>query len=188
MTLSSHVTKCLWTLVYRRSPWWRHQMETLSALLSLCEGNPVASDAEFWCFLWSAPEETVQWANTPDAGDFRRHRAHYGVTAMPRMLSVCGVTRNVTNSWSTFVAHNQTGPRFNIKTALQGMRISILTTILPLKWESIHWWDGIFILRRPPSSLIFRLKLSGFALIKWFVFDVLPKLTTFAFCQREHVF
>ena len=44
--------------------WWRHQMETFSALLALCAGNsPVtgefsrtkASDAEL-CFLWSAPE------------------------------------------------------------------------------------------------------------------------------------
>ena len=35
-------------------PWWRHQMETFSALLAaLCEG---------------------------DAGDLRRHRAHYGIT------------------------------------------------------------------------------------------------------------
>ena len=45
-------------------PWWRHQMETFSALLALCAGNsPVnstkASNAELWCFLWSAPEQTV---------------------------------------------------------------------------------------------------------------------------------
>ena len=40
-------------------PWWRHQMETFSALLAICVGNsPVtkASDAELWCFLWSPPE------------------------------------------------------------------------------------------------------------------------------------
>ena len=30
------------------------------------------SDTELWCFLWSAPEQTV-W----DAGDSKRHRAHY---------------------------------------------------------------------------------------------------------------
>ena len=39
--------------------WWRHQMEIFSALLAICAGNsPVtnASDAELWCFLWSAPE------------------------------------------------------------------------------------------------------------------------------------
>ena len=45
--------------------WWRHQMETFSALLAICAGihrSPVnsphkASDAELWCFLWSAPEK-----------------------------------------------------------------------------------------------------------------------------------
>ena len=54
-------------------PWWRHQMETFSALLTLCEGNPpvtggfpsqrtvTRSDAE-WCFLWSAPQQTVEQA------------------------------------------------------------------------------------------------------------------------------
>ena len=45
--------------------WWRHQIETFSALLAFCAGSsPVtvespltkASSAELWCFLWSAPE------------------------------------------------------------------------------------------------------------------------------------
>ena len=50
---------------------WRHQMETFSALLTLCAGNsPVpgefpskASVAELWRFLWSAPEQTVEQTN-----------------------------------------------------------------------------------------------------------------------------
>ena len=70
--------------------WWRHQMETFSSLLALCAGNsPVtsefprtkASDAELWCFLWSAPWING-WVNTREAGDLRRHRAHYGVIVM----------------------------------------------------------------------------------------------------------
>ena len=45
--------------------WWRHQMETFSALLALCAGNSPgtgefpsqkASDVELWCFLWCVPE------------------------------------------------------------------------------------------------------------------------------------
>ena len=32
-----------------------------------------ASDAKLWCFLWSAPE------SNREAGDWRRHRAHYDV-------------------------------------------------------------------------------------------------------------
>ena len=50
--------------------WWHRQMETLSALLALCEGNSSvtgkfpsqgnASDAKLWCFLSSTPEQTVK--------------------------------------------------------------------------------------------------------------------------------
>ena len=59
-------------------------METFSTLLALCAGNsPVtgekASDAEFWCFLWSAPEQTVEYR---DAGDFRPNHTYYDVTVM----------------------------------------------------------------------------------------------------------
>ena len=68
---------------------WRHRMETFSALLALCAGNsPVtgkipltkASDAELWCFLWSAPEQTVEqtieplmvgWLETPSRSLWR---------------------------------------------------------------------------------------------------------------------
>ena len=36
-----------------------------------------ASDAELWCFLWSAA-----WVHNREAGDLRRHRAHYDVIVM----------------------------------------------------------------------------------------------------------
>ena len=38
-----------------------------------------ASDAEPWCLLWFASE---RWVNNRDAGDLRRHRAHYDVSVM----------------------------------------------------------------------------------------------------------
>ena len=37
-----------------------------------------ASDAEFWCFLWSTPWING-WVNNREAGDLRRYRAHYDV-------------------------------------------------------------------------------------------------------------
>ena len=40
-----------------------------------------ASDAELWCFLWSAPEKKG-WGNNHEAGDLKRYRAHYDVTVM----------------------------------------------------------------------------------------------------------
>ena len=39
------------------------------------------SDAELWCFLWSAPWING-WVNNGEAGDLRPHRAHYDVTVM----------------------------------------------------------------------------------------------------------
>ena len=62
----------------------------ISPSLALCEGNPPvtggflltkSSNAELWCFLWSASELT-NWANSRDAGDLRRHCAHHDVTVM----------------------------------------------------------------------------------------------------------
>ena len=38
-----------------------------------------ASDAELWCFLWSAING---WVNSREAGDLRRYRADYDVTVM----------------------------------------------------------------------------------------------------------
>ena len=40
-----------------------------------------ASDAELWCFLWSAPWING-WVNNHEAGDLRRHRTHYDVIVM----------------------------------------------------------------------------------------------------------
>ena len=63
--------------------WWRHQMETFSALLALSERNPpdsltTASDAELWYILWSAPEQTLEqtksrrrWFDTPSSSLWR---------------------------------------------------------------------------------------------------------------------
>ena len=66
--------------------WWRHQMEIFSALLVICAGNLTVT-GEFpaqrsvtlsfdviFDLLW-----TNGWANNRDAGDLRRHRAHYKV-------------------------------------------------------------------------------------------------------------
>ena len=57
---------------------WRHQMETFSALLALCEGNPSVKGA----FPHKRP---VTWSsdglgNNRDAGDLRRLFAHCDVT------------------------------------------------------------------------------------------------------------
>ena len=53
----------------RPYPWKRYDMETLSALLSLCDGNPPFkaglpsqrnTNIQLWCYLWCEHEQTVQ--------------------------------------------------------------------------------------------------------------------------------
>ena len=73
-------------MLTRRS-WWRHQMETFSALLAICAGNsPVTGEfpaqrpmtRSFDVFFDVRPNEV----NNREAGGLRRHRAHYNVTVM----------------------------------------------------------------------------------------------------------
>ena len=70
-------------------PWWRLQMKTFPAILPFARGihwSPVDSPhkgqwrgALMFSLVWAW---TNAWANNRDAGDLRRHGAHYGVTAM----------------------------------------------------------------------------------------------------------
>ena len=74
---------------FHSSPWWRHQMETFSALPAMCAGNPPVTgefpaqrpvtrsfDVFFMCV------EIKCWVNNHEAGDLRCHRAHYDVIVM----------------------------------------------------------------------------------------------------------
>ena len=69
--------------------WWRHQMETFSALLDLCARNsPVIGEfpslkpvtrsfSVFFICTW-----INGWVNSREAGDLRRYRPHYYVDVM----------------------------------------------------------------------------------------------------------
>ena len=75
--------------------WWRHQLKTFSVLLVLCEGihqSPVDSPHKgqwggalmlFLICVW-----TNCWANKRDAGDLRRHCAHYDATVIGSIIFV----------------------------------------------------------------------------------------------------
>ena len=69
--------------------WWRHQMETFSALLALCAGNspvPVNSPHKGqWrgALMFTLIYARINgWVNTREAGDLRRYGPHYDVIVM----------------------------------------------------------------------------------------------------------
>ena len=75
------------------NPWWRHQMETFSALLAICAGNspvPVNSPQKGqWrgALIFSLICVWINgWVNNREAGDLRRYRAHGDVIVMLLVL------------------------------------------------------------------------------------------------------
>ena len=80
------VSYCMCQLIKFYS-WWRHQMETFSALLALCTGNsavtgefpsqkPVTRSFDFFSLICAWMNG---WVNNREAGDMRRHR-DFGIT------------------------------------------------------------------------------------------------------------
>ena len=76
--------------------WWRHQMETFSALLAICAGNspsPVNSPHKGqWhgALMFSLFCAWINgWVNNGEAGDLRRHLAHYDVIVMSLWWQRC---------------------------------------------------------------------------------------------------
>ena len=77
------------TLGVQICAWWRHQMETFSALLAICAGNspvPVNSPHKGqWrgALMFTLICARINgWVNNREAGDLRRYRAHYDVIVM----------------------------------------------------------------------------------------------------------
>ena len=98
--------------------WWRHQMETFSALLALCAGNspvPVNSPHKgqwrgtlMFCLIYIWIND---WVNNRAAGDLRRHRSHYDVTLMKsgKILLVLSTKTIDLSKYFDFVVIDNTG-------------------------------------------------------------------------------
>ena len=76
--------------------WWRYQMETFPALLALsAENSPVPVNSPHkgqWrgALMFSLISDRINsWVNYREAGDLRRHRAHYNVIVMLQIHIIC---------------------------------------------------------------------------------------------------
>ena len=104
-SLSSGPSEANFSQIITEIPWWRHQMETFSALLALCVGNspvPVNSPhkgqwrgALMFCLIraW-----INSWVNNCEAGDLGPYLAHYDVIVM-QLFSFQG------NAFGSFVCN-----------------------------------------------------------------------------------
>ena len=79
--LSCHLVLCSVSF----KTWWRNAMETLSALLDLCEGNPPVTGgfpsqrALMFCLAFAC---TKSWINCQVAAELKRHGTHCDVIVM----------------------------------------------------------------------------------------------------------
>ena len=65
------------------STWWRHPMETFSALLAICAGNSPVPDQWRGALMFSLICARISgWVNNGQAGDLRRYRVHCDVIVM----------------------------------------------------------------------------------------------------------
>ena len=87
--IESKVIKEILKFMIAGHSWWRHQMEIFSVLLALCAGNsPVPVNSPHigqWrgALMFSLIFTRINgWVNNRQAGDLRRHLAHYDVTLM----------------------------------------------------------------------------------------------------------
>ena len=80
--------------------WWRHQMETVFALLALCAGestghrriSPLKGQWRGALTFSLICTWTKGWVNSRDAGDLRYYRAHYDVIVMHQETIVLKTT------------------------------------------------------------------------------------------------
>ena len=86
---------------HKLNTWWRHQMEALPALLVPCVGNspftgefPTQRPVTRSFGVFFDLRLNNAWVNNLDAGDSRRHRAHYDVIVM----TICSIS-NTLRPW-----------------------------------------------------------------------------------------
>ena len=76
--------------------WWRHQMETYSASLTLWEGNSSVNSPHKGQWRGALMFSLIcAWIKADEAADLRRNRAHYDAIAMIYLLIIIDVCYNI---------------------------------------------------------------------------------------------
>ena len=95
-----------YSLIFSKLTWWRHQMETFSALLAICTGNSTVPVNSPHKGQWRGALTVTLicawingWLNNRETGDLRRHRIHYDVIVMIWRNSKCASSGLMWHLW-----------------------------------------------------------------------------------------
>ena len=123
--------------------WWRHQMETFSALLALCAGNsPVPVNSPHKGQWRGALMFTLicarinNWVNNREAGDLRRHRGHYDFNVM-----ISYKHRSVMSAYMPYHPQADTDPQIKVVKWVSRLKFHeflVMWAILLFVWVWIH--------------------------------------------------
>ena len=122
--------------------WWRHQMETFSALLAICAGNSPHKGQWRGALVFSLICVWINdWLNNHEAGDLRRYRAHCDVTVMSLQsinqlhLSVSDKTPKI-----DYAIYNKTMVKRHTNIASYKYVLLLLIPCNNAKASMRHWW------------------------------------------------
>ena len=147
----------IWVL--RNIAWWRHQMETFSALLAICVGNsPVTGEfphkgqwrgALMFSLIWAWKNG---WVNNRVTADLRRYRAHYDVIVIDLWLQP--MSKVAEAAWC-------------IKVSAKFFRSWLVACPVPSRYLNQCWHIVNWNLRNNFQWIIFFSKYERFYTRKW---------------------
>ena len=141
----------------RHPTWWRHQMETFSALLAICAGNLTVPGAFPYKGQWRGAlmlsltcAWRKGWVNNRDAADLGRYRAHYDVTIMKGyyyMILIENqqyINRKCASNCSETASLSNIRYKSNFSICQSGVQMSSMTSIRSKKSVSVtlNYWEG----------------------------------------------
>ena len=151
--------------------WWRHQMETFSALLALCAGNspvPVNSPHKGqWrgALMFSLICARINdWVNKLEAGDLWRHRGHYDVNVMTWRIVFQSLFRwcNAIETWHNPIA---TAPELHLFCIKQSISLFLLDFGFPHLCRISYDYGLLHQSGRSPKVVALFLQLTLVALL-----------------------
>ena len=140
--------------IYKLYSWWRHQMETFSALLALGAGNSSVQVNSPHKGQWRGAlmfslicVRINDWENNREAGDLRRHRGHYDVNVMLPLYTVdsCfSVAKHMFHNIWVWVGTEIIKYGSELELRLQGVEHEICDGTITKNWDCFMktspWW------------------------------------------------
>ena len=123
-------------------PWWRHQMETFSALLARSPVNSPHKVQWRGALMFSLICSWINgWVNNREAGDLRRHSAHYDVIVMSHSKQILTCIAKIGHQDVCFKVYIGAGPLAGITVRAKLCAILFKLSLNIVFFEYLSRWS-----------------------------------------------